>query len=66
MTRFVVGEVQCLNGLNTLMMQTDDKQISRTASDTRSIATSGRGSEMVGTMFKVPSTPSIILLLSMR
>jgi hypothetical protein len=30
------------------MMQTEDKQISLTDPDARSMATSGRGSEMVG------------------
>ena len=41
-------EIQRLNGLNTLMMQTEDKQISLTVPDPRSMATSGRGSGMVG------------------
>ena len=41
-------EVQRLNGLNPLMMQTEDKQISLTDPDARSMATSGRGSGMVG------------------
>ncbi len=41
-------EIQRLNGLNTLMMQTEDKQISLTDPDARSMATSGRGSGMVG------------------
>ena len=41
-------EVQRLNGLNTLMMQTEDKQISLTDPDARSMATNGRGSGMVG------------------
>src|ERR1700733_14479556 len=41
-------EIQRLNDLNTLMMQTDDKQISLTDPDARSMATSGRGSGMVG------------------
>src|SRR2546421_11157357 len=41
-------EKQRLNGLNTLMMQTEDKQISLTDPDARSMATSGRGSGMVG------------------
>jgi TolA-binding protein len=41
-------EIQRLNGLNTLMMQTEDKQISMTDPDARSMATSGRGSGMVG------------------
>src|SRR5882724_8555 len=36
------------NGLNTLMMQTEDKQISLTDPDARSMATSGQGSGMVG------------------
>ena len=41
-------EIQRLDGLNTLMMQTEDKQISLTDPDARSMATSGRGSGMVG------------------
>jgi hypothetical protein len=41
-------EMQRLNGLNTLMMQTEDKQISLTDPDARSMATSGRGSGIVG------------------
>src|SRR5215213_8785987 len=41
-------EIQRLNGLNTLMMQTEDNQISLTDPDARSMATSGRGSGMVG------------------
>jgi transposase len=44
----LLQEIQCLNGLNTLMMQTEDKQISLTDPDARSMATSGRGSGMVG------------------
>ena len=60
-------EIQRLNVLNTQMMQTEDKQISPTDPDARSMATSG--AEAAGwsvTMCKVPSTPSIISLLSMR
>src|ERR1700738_3984113 len=41
-------EIQRLNGLNTRMMQTEDKQISLTDPDASSMATSGRGSGMVG------------------
>src|SRR6187399_732625 len=41
-------EIQRLNGLNTVIMQTEDKQISLTDPDARSMATSGRGSGMVG------------------
>jgi hypothetical protein len=41
-------EIQRLNALNAQMMQTDDKQISLTDPDARSMATSGRGSGMVG------------------
>jgi hypothetical protein len=41
-------EIKRLNGLNTQMMQTEDKQISLTDPDARSMATSGRGSGMVG------------------
>jgi TolA-binding protein len=39
-------EIQRLNGLNTLMMQSEDKQISLTDPGARSMATSGRGSGM--------------------
>src|SRR5213595_2435784 len=41
-------EIQRLNALNTQMMQTEDKQISLTDPDSRSMATSGRGSGIVG------------------
>jgi transposase len=41
-------EIQRLNALNTQMMQTEDKQISLTDPDARSMATSGRGSGIVG------------------
>src|SRR2546429_4391655 len=41
-------EIQRLNTLNTQLMQTEDKQISLTDSDARSMATSGRGSGIVG------------------
>jgi len=41
-------EIQRLNALNIQMMQTEDKQISLTDPDARSMATSGRGSGMVG------------------
>src|SRR5476651_33368 len=41
-------EIQRLNALNSDMMQTEDKQISLTDPDARSMATSGRGSGMVG------------------
>jgi hypothetical protein len=41
-------EIQRLNGLNAQMMQAEDKQISLTDPDARSMATSGRGSGMVG------------------
>ena len=41
-------EIHRLNALNTKMMQTEDKQISLTDPDARSMATSGRGSGMVG------------------
>jgi len=41
-------EIQRLNQLNAQMMQTEDKQISLTDPDARSMATSGRGSGMVG------------------
>jgi NAD(P)-dependent dehydrogenase (short-subunit alcohol dehydrogenase family) len=47
-------EIQRLNGLNILMMQTEGKQISLTDPDARSMATSGRGSGMVG--YNVQST----------
>src|ERR1700729_965883 len=41
-------EIQRLNALNSEMMQTVDRQISLTDPDARSMATSGRGSGMVG------------------
>src|SRR5476649_1413694 len=41
-------EIQRLNALNAQMMQTEDKQISLTDPDARSMATSGRGSGIVG------------------
>jgi hypothetical protein len=41
-------EILRLNALNVQMMQTEDKQISLTDPDARSMATSGRGSGMVG------------------
>ena len=41
-------EIQRLNALNVQMMQSEDKQISLTDRDARSMATSGRGSGMVG------------------
>jgi hypothetical protein len=44
----MLTEIQRLNGLNNLMMQAEDKQISLTDPDARSMATSGRGSGMVG------------------
>src|SRR3981189_2680447 len=41
-------EIQRLNALNAQMMQTEDKQISLTDPDARSMATSGRRSGVVG------------------
>jgi hypothetical protein len=41
-------EIERLNVLNARMMQTEDKQISLTDPDARSMATSGRGSGIVG------------------
>ena len=41
-------EMLRLNALNTQVMPTEDKQISLTDPDARSMATSGRGSRMVG------------------
>src|SRR5450432_312860 len=41
-------EIQRLNALNAQMMQTEEKQISLTDPDARSMATSGRGSGIVG------------------
>ena len=41
-------EIQRLNALNAQMMQTEDKQISLTDPDARSMATSGRGSGILG------------------
>ena len=59
-------EIQRLNGLNTMMMQTEDKQISLTDPDARSTATSGRGSGMVGYNVQSGSIQSIISSLPMR
>src|SRR3984885_10099952 len=42
------AKITRLNALNIRMMQTEDKQISLTDPDARSMATSGRGSGMVG------------------
>jgi len=41
-------EIQRLNALNAQMLQAEDKQISLTDPDARSMATSGRGSGIVG------------------
>src|SRR6202165_3951043 len=41
-------EIERLNALNAQMMASDDKQISLTDPDARSMATSGKGSGMVG------------------
>ena len=41
-------EIERLNALNAEMMKTEDKQISMTDPDARSMATSGRGSGIVG------------------
>jgi transposase len=41
-------EIERLNALNTRMMASEDKQISLTDPDARSMATSGRGSGIVG------------------
>src|SRR5271167_2870189 len=41
-------EIERLNALNALMMASEDKQISLTDRDARSMATSGRGSGVVG------------------
>jgi hypothetical protein len=41
-------EIQRLNALNSEMMQTENRQISLTDPDARSMATSGRGSGIVG------------------
>ena len=48
-------EMQRLNALNAEMMQTEDKQISLTDPDARSMATSGQAAEWSVTMCKVPS-----------
>src|SRR5437762_3146627 len=48
-------EVQRLNTLNTQLMQTEDKQISLTDPDARSMATSGRGSGIVCRGYEAPS-----------
>ena len=48
------------------MLQSEDKQISLTDPDARSMATSGRGSGMVGYNVQSAVIPSIISLLPMR
>src|SRR6184192_4120284 len=53
-------EMQRLSGLKARMLATADQQISLTDPDSRSMATSGRGSGVVGTMFRSPSIPDTI------
>jgi hypothetical protein len=53
-------EMQRLHGLEVRMLATPDHQISLTDPDARSMATSGRGSGVVGYNVRSPSTPSII------
>src|SRR5256885_14692902 len=59
-------EIQRLNTLNTQLMQTEDKQISLTDSDARSMTTSGRGSGLSVIMFKTPWIRSTISSCPMR
>jgi transposase len=59
-------EIQRLNVLNTQMMQTEDKQISLTDPDRARWPQVAEAAGWSVTMCKVPSTPSIISLLSMR
>ena len=53
-------EMQRLEALDVQMLATPDQQISLTDPDARSMATSGRGSGVVATTCRWPSTPSII------
>jgi hypothetical protein len=55
-------EVRRLHGLKAQMLEAPDQQISLTDDrpDSRSMATSGRGSGSSVTTFRSPSTPSII------
>jgi hypothetical protein len=53
-------EVKRLHGLKTLMLATPDEQILLTDPDSRSMATSGRGSGVVGHNVQVASTLNII------
>jgi hypothetical protein len=53
-------EMQRLHALEVRMLATPDHQISLTDPDARSMATSGRGSGVVGYNVRSPSTPSII------
>jgi hypothetical protein len=53
-------EMQRLYALKGRMLAAPDQQISLTDPDARSMATSGRGSGVVGYKFRSPSTPSII------
>ena len=53
-------EMERLHALEARMIATPDQQISLTDPDSRSMATSGRGSGVVGYNGQVPWTPSII------
>jgi transposase len=59
-------EIQRLNTLNTQLMQTEDKQISLTDPDARSMATSGRAVGLSVIMFKAPWIRSTISSCPMR
>jgi Transposase domain (DUF772) len=53
-------EMRRLNGLEARMLAAPDQQISLTDPDSRSMATSGRGSGIVGYNVQVAAIPSII------
>jgi transposase len=59
------GEMRRLVGLQAVMLATPDQQISLTDPDARSMATSGRGSGVVGYNVQV-AVPSIIWSLRMK
>ena len=54
------SEMQRLAAMEQLMLASPDQQVSLTDPDSRSMATSGRGSGVVDTMSRSQSIPSII------
>jgi hypothetical protein len=59
-------EVARLNAINAEMMKSEDKQISLTDPDARSMATSGKDTGIVGYNGKPQSIPRTISLLPTR